>query len=319
MRGRQFMLGIIARLLTVNPIMGFQAQNPNKGGARRNASPLVDQDELGLIDYDSEDVEKQGELLQADTNLHDDKDSRWISVSHVYMEEDDGVRQMYHSTPHGGHDHELSLGANRSTSHYYVPDKNPYDDIDQALEYVDEENDEAARRQICLLMTGLAALVVFRSWKVSLVVLSVTPLTIFCGIAYKASYVGLATKEELSRQSVRIELVFSFAAEDNLATKYADLLMKSVPIGAKIGFAKGDGMGVIYLASYSTWHWPFGGRGLALSLSYSAQIAQGTVAATTVFEIKDRITAPMEGYCQVSVEGSSSQELLLLTHLVLKL
>uniref|UniRef100_A0A6N2K5S0 Uncharacterized protein n=1 Tax=Salix viminalis TaxID=40686 RepID=A0A6N2K5S0_SALVM len=143
----QLMLGIIARLLTVNPIMGFQAQSPNKGGARRNASPLVDQDELSMIDYDSEDVEKQGELLQADTNLHDDKDSRWISVSHVCMEEDGGVRQMYHSTPHGGHDHELSLGANRSTSHYYVPDNNPYDDIDQALEYVDEENDEAARRQ----------------------------------------------------------------------------------------------------------------------------------------------------------------------------
>ncbi|KAJ6714988.1 hypothetical protein OIU85_026489 [Salix viminalis] len=114
MRGRQLMLGIIARLLTVNPIMGFQAQSPNKGGARRNASHLVDQDELSMIDYDSEDVEKQGELLQADTNLHDDKDSRWISVSHVCMEEDGGVRQMYHSTPHGGHDHELSLGANRS-------------------------------------------------------------------------------------------------------------------------------------------------------------------------------------------------------------
>ncbi|KAB5574050.1 hypothetical protein DKX38_001244 [Salix brachista] len=265
MRGRQFMLGIIARLLTVNPIMGFQAQSPNKGGARRNASPLVDQDELSMIDYDSEDVEKQGELLQADTNLHDDKDSRWISVSHVYMEEDDGDRQMYHSTPHGGHDHELSLGANRSTSHYYVPDKNveirfwnqpqistknPYDDSDQALEYIDEENDEAARRQICLFMTGLAALVVFRSWKVSLVDLSVTPLTMFCGIAYKAIYVGLATKEEAISS---IRTVFSFAAEDNLATKYADLLMKSVPVGAKIGFAKGDGMGVIYLASYSTW------------------------------------------------------------------
>lgn len=49
-----------------------------KGGARRNASPLVDQDELGMIDYDIKDVEKQGELLQTDTNLHGDKDSRWI-------------------------------------------------------------------------------------------------------------------------------------------------------------------------------------------------------------------------------------------------
>ncbi|KAL9368726.1 hypothetical protein Peur_039925 [Populus x canadensis] len=457
-----------------------------KGGARRNASPLVDQDELSMIDYDSEDVEKQGELLQTDTNLHGDKDSRWISVSHAYME-DDGVSPLYHSTPHGGHDHhghELSRSrhddflsayeANRSTSRDYVPGKNPYDDIDQALGYEDEDydeedddNEEAARRQvglfslfkystkwdmvlvflgclgalinggslpwysyffgdfvnriakhsddnmmkeverICLLMTGVAALVVvgayleitcwrlvgersahrirnlylsavlrqditfydtkvntsdimhgissdvaqiqevmgekmahfihhiftficgywvgfLRSWKVSLVVLSVTPLTMFCGIAYKAIYVGLATKEEVSYRKAggvaeqaisSIRTVFSFVAEDKLARKYADLLMKSVPIGAKIGFAKGAGMGVIYLVTYSTWALAFwygsllvarkeisggdaiacffgvnvGGRGLALSLSYFAQFAQGTVAATRVYEIIDRI------------------------------
>lgn len=36
-----------------------------------------------------------------------------------------------------------------------------------------------------------------RSWKVSLVVLSVTPLMMFCGIAYKAVYVGLTSKEEV--------------------------------------------------------------------------------------------------------------------------
>ncbi|KAG7025911.1 ABC transporter B family member 19, partial [Cucurbita argyrosperma subsp. argyrosperma] len=35
-----------------------------------------------------------------------------------------------------------------------------------------------------------------RSWKVSLVVFSVTPLMMFCGIAYKAIYVGLTSKEE---------------------------------------------------------------------------------------------------------------------------
>ena len=140
-----------------------------KGGARRNASPLVDQDELSMIDYDSEDVEKQGELLQTDTNLHGDKDSRWISVSHAYME-DDGVSPLYHSTPHGGHDHhghELSRSrhddllsayeANRSTSRDYVPGKYPYDDIDQASEYEDEDydeedddNEEAARREVGL-------------------------------------------------------------------------------------------------------------------------------------------------------------------------
>lgn len=47
--------------------------------------------------------------------------------------------------------------------------------------------------------------------------------------------------------------MFSFVAEDNLAQKYADLLKRSVPIGAKVGFAKGAGMGVIYLVTYSTW------------------------------------------------------------------
>lgn len=36
-----------------------------------------------------------------------------------------------------------------------------------------------------------------RSWKVSLVVLAVTPLTMICGIAYKAIYVDLAAKEEV--------------------------------------------------------------------------------------------------------------------------
>ena len=43
-----------------------------------------------------------------------------------------------------------------------------------------------------------------RSWKVSLVVLSVTPLMMFCGIVYKAVYVGLTAKEEV-RQTVYLE------------------------------------------------------------------------------------------------------------------
>lgn len=50
-----------------------------------------------------------------------------------------------------------------------------------------------------------------------------------------------------------IRTVFSFVAEDNLAVRYADLLERSVLTGAKIGFAKGAGMGVIYLVTYSTW------------------------------------------------------------------
>lgn len=38
-----------------------------------------------------------------------------------------------------------------------------------------------------------------------------------------------------------------------MAARYAELLAKSGPFGAKIGFAKGAGMGVIYLVTYSTW------------------------------------------------------------------
>ncbi|KAI3426657.1 uncharacterized protein J3R85_009863 [Psidium guajava] len=163
-----------------------------------------------------------------------------------------------------------------------------------------------------------------QSPKISLVVFAVTPLTMLCGIAYKAVYVGLAQKEEASyrragsvaEQAIRsIRTVFSFVAEDNLAERYAELLSRSIPIGAKVGFAKGAGIGVIYLVTYSTWALAFwygsmlvargeisggqaiacffgvnlGGRGLALSLSYFAQFAQGTVAATRVFAVIDRV------------------------------
>ncbi|KAK4480799.1 hypothetical protein RD792_011650 [Penstemon davidsonii] len=163
-----------------------------------------------------------------------------------------------------------------------------------------------------------------RSPKVSLAVLAVTPLTMFCGILYKAIYGGLTAKEEVSyRKAGRIaeqaissiRTVISFVAEDTLAEKYADFLEKSVPLGAKIGFAKGAGIGVIYLVTYGTWALAFwygsilipkgqltggaaiacffgvnvGGRGLALALSYFAQFSQGTVAASRVFEVIDRI------------------------------
>uniref|UniRef100_A0A7N0TJE4 Uncharacterized protein n=1 Tax=Kalanchoe fedtschenkoi TaxID=63787 RepID=A0A7N0TJE4_KALFE len=163
-----------------------------------------------------------------------------------------------------------------------------------------------------------------RSWKVSLVVLSVTPLTMLCGMIYKAVYVGLTTQEEatyrkagsVAEQAINsVRTVFSFAAEDSLASRYSELLEKTVALGTKTGFAKGAGMGVIYFVTYSTWALAFwygsilvsrgeitggaaiacffgvnvGGRGLALSMSYLAQFSQGTMAATRVFEIIDRI------------------------------
>ncbi|RCV32767.1 hypothetical protein SETIT_7G029100v2 [Setaria italica] len=163
-----------------------------------------------------------------------------------------------------------------------------------------------------------------KSWKIALAVFAVTPLMMFCGIAYKAIYGGLTAKDEASYQRAgsvaqqaisSIRTVFSFVMEDRLADKYAEWLNKAAPIGIKMGFAKGAGMGVIYLVTYSQWALALwygsqlvakgeikggdaiacffgvmvGGRGLALSLSYYAQFALGTVAAGRVFEVIDRV------------------------------
>ncbi|KAF8752696.1 hypothetical protein HU200_011937 [Digitaria exilis] len=163
-----------------------------------------------------------------------------------------------------------------------------------------------------------------KSWKIALAVFAVTPLMMSCGIAYKAIYGGLTAKDEASYQRAgsvaqqaisSIRTVLSFVMEDRLADKYAEWLNKAAPIGIKLGFAKGAGMGVIYLVTYSQWALALwygsqlvakteikggdaiacffgvmvGGRGLALSLSYYAQFAQGTVAAGRVFEIIDRV------------------------------
>ncbi|GMI77846.1 hypothetical protein HRI_001453900 [Hibiscus trionum] len=172
---------------------------------------------------------------------------------------------------------------------------------------------------ICGYAVGFKA-----AWKVALVVFSVTPVMMSCGIAYKAIYGDLTAKEEVSYRKAgtiaeqaisSIRTVFSFVAEENLAARYGELLSKSLPLGTKIGFAKGAGIGVIYLVTYSTWALAFwygsilvaqnkitggdaiacffgvnvGGRGLALSLTYFAQFTQGTVAAARVFDIIDRV------------------------------
>ncbi|XP_051147745.1 ABC transporter B family member 19-like [Andrographis paniculata] len=172
---------------------------------------------------------------------------------------------------------------------------------------------------ICGYMVGF-----MKSWKVSSAVFSVTPLTIFSATVYKAVYGGLATKEEgsyrkaggLAEQAIAsIRTVISFVAEDVIAEKYAKFLDQSVPIGAKLGFSKGVGIGVIYQITYATWALAFwygsilvsqkqltggdaiacffgvnvGSRGLALALSYFSQFSQGTVAASRVFEVIDRV------------------------------
>ncbi|XP_040378737.1 ABC transporter B family member 19-like [Oryza brachyantha] len=168
-----------------------------------------------------------------------------------------------------------------------------------------------------------------KSWRIALAVFAVTPVMMACGIAYKGIYGGLTAKEEASYQRAgdvaqqaisSIRTVLSFVMEDRLAGKYAECLDVAAPIGVKMGFAKGAGMGVIYLVTYSQWALALwygsklvadgkikggdaiacffgvmvGGRharsrGLALTLSYMAQFAQGTVAAGRVFEVIDRV------------------------------
>lgn len=163
-----------------------------------------------------------------------------------------------------------------------------------------------------------------KSWKIALAVFAATPVMMSCGLAYKAIYGGLTAKDEASykragsvaQQAISsIRTVLSFVMEDRLADRYAEWLNRAAPIGIKLGFAKGAGMGVIYLVTYSQWALALwlgsrlvangdikggdaiacffgvmvGGRGLALSLSYFAQFAQGRVAAGRVFEIVDRV------------------------------
>ncbi|KAE8675298.1 hypothetical protein F3Y22_tig00111678pilonHSYRG00012 [Hibiscus syriacus] len=98
---------------------------------------------------------------------------------------------------------------------------------------------------ICGYAVGFIA-----AWKVALVVFSVTPVMMSYGIVYKAIY-GVSRKRKRASNSIRT--VFSFVAEENLAARYGVLLSNSVPLGANIGFAKGAGIGVIYLVTYSTW------------------------------------------------------------------
>lgn len=50
-----------------------------------------------------------------------------------------------------------------------------------------------------------------------------------------------------------IRTVTAFVAEDFLDAKYVESLENSGRLGAKVGFAKGAGIGVIYLVTYATW------------------------------------------------------------------
>lgn len=131
--------------------------------ARGNASPLADQDEPSMIDFDRKDYKRQEGLLEDDPNHHRHRDSRWHSVSHAYVDvEHDGVSHgLHHGMSHGRHhhhghgllhsghdDHHGGYDAyNQSTSHHYGADHRNDDGDHQVSEYdnedYDEEEDEA--------------------------------------------------------------------------------------------------------------------------------------------------------------------------------
>ncbi|MFS8030678.1 putative ABC-type xenobiotic transporter [Helianthus anomalus] len=193
-------------------------------------------------------------------------------------------------------------------------------DVSQIQEVIGEKMAHFVHH-LCTFICGY--IVGFKeSWKVSLVILAVTPVTMFCGIAYKAVYVGLATKEVnsykkaggIAEQAISsIGTIFSFVAEQKVADRYDTLLQESIPVGKKLGFAKGIGIGVIYLVTYSTWalaFWYgsiliskyeisggkaiacfFGVNGFGASIIILSQFAQGTVAASRVFEVIERISS----------------------------
>uniref|UniRef100_A0A0D9VQB1 Uncharacterized protein n=1 Tax=Leersia perrieri TaxID=77586 RepID=A0A0D9VQB1_9ORYZ len=154
-----------------------------------------------------------------------------------------------------------------------------------------------------------------KSWRIALAVFAVTPVMMACGIAYKGIYGGLTAKEEASYQRAgdvaqqaisSIRTVLSFVMEDRLADRYAELLDTAAPIGVKMGFAKGAGMGVIYLVTYSQWAlalW-YGSKlvadgeikgGDAIACFFGVMFAQGKVAAGRVFEVIDR-TPEIDAY-----------------------
>lgn len=72
-------------------------------------------------------------------------------------------------------------------------------------------------------------------------------MTLFLQNSYKKA--GSIAEQAISS----IRTVFSFVAEENLAARYDAVLDELVPVGKKLGFAKGIGIGVIYLVTYSTW------------------------------------------------------------------
>ncbi|GMI93662.1 hypothetical protein HRI_003035500 [Hibiscus trionum] len=105
------------------------------------------------------------------------------------------------------------------------------------------------------------------SWKVALVVFSVTPLMMSCGMAYKAIYGGLTAKEEVSYRKAgtiaeqafsSIRTIFSFVAEETLAARYGELLSSRCLLGRRSGLPRVRALGLYIWLHMQHGHWPFG-------------------------------------------------------------
>ncbi|XP_073299246.1 uncharacterized protein [Primulina huaijiensis] len=71
--------------------------------------------------------------------------------------------------------------------------------------------------------------------------------------AHFVHHVSYKKAGSIAEQAISsIRTVISVVAEDALAEEYANFLERLVPLGTKIGFAKGAGIGIIYLVTYAT-------------------------------------------------------------------
>lgn len=95
-------------------------------GTSRPVSPLANEDELSMIDYDRlDDVGMHVHLSETNRNRQKHEDPRWLSVSRAYMEDDDFVSDFHnhHGSSDGKHnnnDHGLSQNGYDHGGHHQM-------------------------------------------------------------------------------------------------------------------------------------------------------------------------------------------------------
>ncbi|KAK7838130.1 abc transporter b family member 1 [Quercus suber] len=273
------------------------------------SGPSATKDELNMIKYESQEHKFLNGSSHKGNYHHHGHDLSHLGEQSRYDHRGHEISNIGHhgeqySYVHNGHG--ISHGGQQTPSHHYRGD-DQYNDSNKVSAYEEDDDDEGDDQLGCLACSSIQ---------------QESPNGEKGQMMKDVEKVGLIMTGLLA-----IVVVGAYLAEDKLTARYAELLTKSMLLGAKLGFAKGAGTGVIYLVTYSTWALAFwyggilvargeisGGaaiacffgvnvgevldmkdtclhfhRGLALSLPYYAQFAQGIVAASQVFEIIDRV------------------------------